>query len=115
MLTRGAATRVIIHVNEDTSAATNFLHTEIFQFLFEKGIAGATMIRPHAGFGSHHQLHVAGGESVEGEHLPIRIEFLDTPETVDAILPALCDLITDGLIETQPTTVVKAAQRPQRF
>jgi hypothetical protein len=109
----GPAKKVIVHLNEDTSSARDFLHTEIIAFLYDRGIAGATVIRPDSGFGSHHRLHTAGAGSVEGEHLPIRIEFLETPEVVDALLPSLCDLVTDGLVETHATTVVKAAQRIQ--
>ncbi len=113
MLTPGPAKKVTIHLNEDTSSARDFLYEEIFRFLYDRGVAGATVIRPHSGFGSHHRLHTAGAGSVEGEHLPVRIEFLESPEVVDAILPALCDLVTDGLVETQITTVIKAAQRIQ--
>ena len=54
-----------------------------------------------------------GAGSVAGEHLPIRIEFLESPETVDGILPALCELVTDGLIESHATTIVKSAQKAQ--
>jgi PII-like signaling protein len=50
---------------------------------------------------------------VEGEHLPIRIEFLESVDVVDAILPDLCELVTDGLVETHDTTIVKSAQRAQ--
>ena len=111
MLKPGPAQKVVLHLNQDTSSARDFLYTEILGFLYERGVAGATVIRPHAGFGSHHQLHTDGAGSVEGEHLPVRIEFLETREMVDAILPALCELVTDGLVETHPTTVVKAARR----
>lgn len=113
MLQPGPAKKVIVHLNRDTSSAHDFLYTEILGFLYDRGIAGATVIRPHAGFGSHHRLHTTGAASVEGEHLPVQIEFLETPEVVDALLPALCELVTDGLIETHTTTVVKAAQRNQ--
>jgi hypothetical protein len=113
MLSPGAATKVIIHLNEDTNSSRDFLYNEIFRFLFERGVAGATMSRPHAGFGAHHRIHTTGAASVEGEHLPVRIEFLESPEAVEALLPALCQLVTDGLVETHPTNVVKAAFRAQ--
>jgi hypothetical protein len=32
---------------------------------------------------------------------------------VERILPDLCDLVDDGLIETHPTTIVKAAKRAE--
>ena len=42
------------------------------------------------------------------EHLPVKIEFIDTAERVDQLLPTLYDMVTDGLIEEQDTTIVKA-------
>lgn len=113
MLSPGAAKKVIIHLNEDTSSTRDFLYNEIFSFLYERGVAGATMIRPHAGFGFHHRMHTAGAGSVAGEHLPVRIEFLESADVVESILPSLCELVTDGVIETHTTTVVKAAFRMQ--
>ena len=113
MLLPGEAKKVILHLNEDTSSGHDFLYKDILRFLYQQGVAGATVIRPHGGFGSHHQMHSAGDASVEGEHLPIRIEFLESPDMVDRILPALCELVTDGVLEIQATTIVKAAQKAQ--
>ena len=88
MLTPGLAKKVTIHLNEDTSARHDFLYNEIFSFLQERGVAGATMIRPGTGFGSHHRVHTI--ERVpEREHLPVRIEFIESKEAAEALLPAL--------------------------
>jgi len=113
MLATGLARKITIHLNEDTSAGHDFLYNEIFSFLRERGVAGATLIRPQAGFGSHHRTHSTDGDS---EHLPVRIEFIETREAADALLPSLCELITDGLIEAHETTVIKAVaqERPPR-
>ena len=67
------------------------------------------MFRADAGFGSHHRLHTAGAGSVDGEHLPVRIEFLERPDVVERLLPRLCELVTDGLVEMHTATVVKSA------
>jgi hypothetical protein len=109
MLTIGPARKVIIHLNEDTSTSTDFLYREIFAFLLEQGVSGASLSRPEAGFGWHHRVHVHHGESAQGEHLPVRIEFIETVERVNALLPELCRLTTDGLIEVHDTNVVKLA------
>jgi len=109
MLTPGPAKKVTIHLNEDTTAHDDFLYRQIFAFLFDRGVAGATLSRAHAGFGAHHQTHTAGAFGAIGEHLPVRIEFIETAEHVDALLAPLCDLVTDGLVEVHDTTVVKAA------
>ena len=114
MLAAGVAKKVTIHLNEDTTARHDFLYNEIFALLKERGVAGATLIRPAAGFGTHHRLHSTEGGLAEKEHLPVRIEFIETKEAADALLPALCELITDGLIEAHETTVIKAAVRDER-
>jgi PII-like signaling protein len=114
MLAPGLAKKVTIHLNEDTSAPHDFLYNEILSFLRERGVAGATLIRPAAGFGSHHRTHSnEAGAAGHGEHLPVRIEFIETKHATDALLPSLCELITDGLIEAHDTTVIKAAVREE--
>jgi PII-like signaling protein len=113
MLAPGLARKVTIHLNEDTSAGHDFLYRELFNFLRERGVAGATLMRPQAGFGSHHRMHSSEGDGEAGEHLPVRIEFIETNEAAEALLPSLCELITDGLIEVQETTILKAAVREE--
>jgi PII-like signaling protein len=49
----------------------------------------------------------------EREHLPVQIEFIETKEAAEALLPALCELITDGLIEAHDTTVIKSVAREE--
>src|SRR5947209_9145435 len=111
MLNKGPARKVTIYVNEDTRHHLSALHDAIMTFLLHKGVAGATATRAFSGFGAHHALHTPQVEAM-GEHLPIRIEFVDTAEKVDEVLPGLYDMVGDGLIEVQDTTIVKIAGRP---
>lgn len=48
---------------------------------------------------------------VLAQHLPLRIEFIESPEKVEEVLPTLHEMVADGLIEVQDTFVVKAARR----
>lgn len=115
MLQQGVAKKVTIHLNEDTVAAHDFLYREVFELLLSLGIAGASMLRPEAGFGSHHRVHAAHpAAGSQRDHLPVRIEFIETPEKVEAILPDLCRLVSDGLIEAHDTTVWKAISETER-
>lgn len=109
MLDVGPAVKITIHLNEDVSSRTDFLHNEILGFLYKHGVSGATVLRPQAGFGFHHHLHTAGAGGVEGEHLPVRIEFIESKQMVESILPELCELVTDGMIEAKDTTILKLA------
>jgi len=110
MLTRGAAKKVTIYVNEDAKYHFGSLHEAILMFLLHKGVAGATATRAMAGFGAHHVMHTPNIEAL-GEHLPIRIEFVETAEKTEELLPTLYDMVVDGLIEVQDTTVVKLAMK----
>src|SRR5215470_7666 len=113
MLAKGAAKKVTIYVNEDTQRHLSPLYESILSFLMHKGVAGATATRALAGFGGHGVLHTPKVE-VLADHLPIRIEFVETAEKVDELLPALYDMVSDGLIEVQDTTVVKVAMKDKR-
>lgn len=110
MLTKGPAKKVTIFLNEDTQYHLTALHDSIMTFLLHKGISGATATRAFSGFGSHQTLHTPKIE-VLAQHLPIRIEFIETAEKVDEILPTLYEMVSDGLIEVQDTNVVKHARK----
>jgi PII-like signaling protein len=109
MLTKGPAKKVTIFINEDAPHRMTSLHDALMTFLLHKNVAGATATRAFSGFGSHHALHTPRMEAT-AEHLPIRIEFIETAERVDELLPTLYEMVTDGLIEVQDTVVVKLAR-----
>ena len=79
MLSKGLAKKVTIFVNEDAKYHLTSLWQAVLEYLLHKGIAGATASRAMAGFGPHHVLHTTKTESLM-EHLPVRIEFVETAE-----------------------------------
>jgi PII-like signaling protein len=113
MLQKGPAKKVTIFVNEDTRHHLGSLHEAIITFLMHKGVAGATATRAMSGFGSHKVLHTPNIELL-AEHLPIRIEFIESSEKVDELLPTLYDMVVDGLIEVQDTVVHKIARKDRK-
>jgi PII-like signaling protein len=110
MLRKGTAKKVTIFVNEDTQHHFGTLCDSILTFLLHKGVSGATATRAMAGFGAHQVMHTTKVE-VLTEHLPIRIEFIESAEKVDELMPTLYDMVTDGVIEVQDTNVVKVASK----
>jgi len=109
VLVPGPAKKVTIHLNEDTSSGSDYLSREVISLLLKQGVAGATLMRPEAGFGSHHRMHSQEGGMDSAQHMPLRIEFIDTEQNIQALLPLLQDLVTDGVIEAQDTVILKAA------
>ena len=107
MLQKGSAKKVTIYVNEDTQYHLQPLYEAILTYLMHKGVAGATASRAAAGFGPHQVMHTTKTEFLT-EHLPMRIEFVESAEKVNALMPSLYDMVTDGLIEVQDTTIVKS-------
>jgi PII-like signaling protein len=113
MLSKGAAKKVTIYLNEDTQHHLAPLYESILTFLMHRGVSGATVTRALAGFGAHQMLHTPKIE-VLAQHLAVRFEFIETAEKVNELLPILYDMVSDGLIEVQGTTVVKVAMKEKR-
>ncbi len=105
MLTSGKAVKVTLYMSDTTKHHGVPVYTSILDFLFRQGIAGATAVKGVAGFGSHHRIHAAHILELS-DHLPIRIEFIDTKEKVDAIMNELQTRCGCGLIEVQETNII---------
>ena len=110
MLQKGTAKKVTIFINEDTQHHLSSLCDSILTFLLHKGVSGATATRAMAGFGAHHEMHTTKIE-VLTQHLPVRIEFIESAEKVDELMPTLYDMVTDGLIEVHDTQIIKVATK----
>jgi PII-like signaling protein len=113
MLSKGIAKKVTLYLNEDTQHHLTPLYESILTFLMHKGVSGATVTRAIAGFGAHQLMHTPKIEAL-AEHLPLKVEFIETAEKVDELLPTLYELVTDGVIEVQDTNVVKVAMKEKR-
>jgi PII-like signaling protein len=109
MLKAGPAKKVSIYVGEDHQYHGQSLYSATLNFLFYRGVSGASVVRGIAGFGADHHLHTTRIERLT-EDLPIKIEFIETPEKVEELLPKLHELAGTGLIEVQDTMVAKPAE-----
>ena len=108
MLKPGLAKKVCVYVSEDQQYHGNALYAAILDYLFYRGVAGATVIRGLAGFGADHHLHTTRILRLS-ENLPIKIEFTEEPEKLEGLLPKLYEMVGSGLIDVQDTTVLKPA------
>ena len=71
----------------------------------EAGLAGATVLRGVMGFGKNSILHTAKILRLS-EDLPMVVEIVDSLEKVEAFLPALDEMITDGLVTLERVKVL---------
>lgn len=109
MLKKGPAKKVTIYLNETTRTHLEPLWVAVFDYLRHKRVAGANVSRPEMGFGPRHVVHRADHPEVADP--TVRIEFIDAAERVDEVLPTLYEMVTDGVIEVQDTTIVKAVRK----
>jgi len=109
MLRAGKAIKVSIYLSEGSTRHGVSTYSSILDFLFYRGVSGATVLKGVAGFGADHHMHTSSTVDIS-DHLPIKIEFIETRERVDELLGKLEDLVGSGLIELQETTIAKPAQ-----
>ena len=105
MLTTGKAVKVTIYLSDGAKHHGIPVYSSILDFLFNNGIAGATVIKGVAGFGTAHRIHSVHILEISDD-LPIKIEFIETREKVDTLLPELEKRTNCGIIEMQETTVI---------
>lgn len=108
MLKQGPAKKVCIYVSEDRQYHGNAVYAAILDFLFYRGVSGATVIRGISGFGADHHMHTTRILRLT-EDLPIKIEFIEEEAKVQALLPKLFEMAGTGLIDVQDTEIIKPA------
>jgi PII-like signaling protein len=109
MLSAGKAVKVSIYLSEGSKHHGVPTYSSILDFLFYRGVSGATVMKGIAGFGADHHMHSASIVEIS-DHLPLKIEFVESHEKVSELLGKLEELAGTGMIEVQETTVAKPAQ-----
>lgn len=112
MLQTGKAFKVSIYVNEGLTHHGFAAASSILDFLFYRGVSGATVLKGVAGFGADHHMHTASSVEIS-DRLPVKVEFIESREKVDELMGKLQELAGTGMIEVQETTVVKLGTRTE--
>jgi len=111
MMIEGDARRLTIYVgSQDTWHGKN-LAAAIVERCRALGMAGATLTRGIMGFGKNSRIHRAHFLGLSDD-LPERIEVVDSPERIDALLPALDEMVGAGLIVVEDVRVVRYREGP---
>jgi len=108
MKIEGEAKRVMIFVGESDRWHHQPLYEAIVEMLRTEGCAGATVLRGIEGFGAASRIHTANILRMS-EDLPVLIIFIDKPERVDAVMPKLDEMVSEGLMVIEDVHVVKYA------
>lgn len=105
MRIEGDGSLLRIFVGEDDRWEGMPLYEAIVRRVRERGLAGATVLRGIEGFGAHSRIHTARILRLS-QDLPIVIEIIDRTDRIDAILPILDEMISEGLVTVEPVRIV---------
>lgn len=98
----GKLLRVFIGENDKHEGLP--LYEWIVRTAREHGLAGATVLRGHEGFGANSRLHTAKILRLSSD-LPIVIEIVDTEEKIESFLPLIDNAVLDGLATVEKVDV----------
>jgi PII-like signaling protein len=81
------------------------LYQAIVERVRAEGLAGATVVRGIEGFGADSRLHTSRILRLS-EDLPVVIEIVDSAERIDAVLPLLDEMVSEGLVTVERVQVI---------
>jgi PII-like signaling protein len=82
------------------------LHEAIVLKAREMQLAGATVLRGHAGYGHSSQLHTTKILRL-AQDLPVIVEIVDAQAKIDAFLPELDRMMSSGLVTLEKVQVLQ--------
>ena len=102
----GQAKMLRIYIGEDDRWEGEPLHEAIVRKLRMMDIAGATVYRGLMGYGAQQRLHRPGWLGLSTD-LPVMISVIDTEEKIRGVLPALDEMVDEGLIALSDVEIIK--------
>ena len=102
---KGERTLMRIFIGEGDKYQGKPLYEVLLELFRERGIAGATVVRAIAGFGSSSKVHTEKVLRLSLD-LPIIVEVVETEHAIKGILPDLDAMIGGGLITLERAQVV---------
>lgn len=94
------------YLGERDKHGSDPLWRALLEFLRTSGAAGATVTRGVAGYGAHSKIHAASILDISSD-LPLVLEWVDTPDQVEKLLPELELMLQGGLITTEPVQIIR--------
>ncbi len=105
MKTESTAKLVRIFLGESDRWKGQPLYVAIVEEMRRFGLSGATAFKGVIGFGGHSVVHAARILDLSTD-LPILIEVVDTEEKIDAFLPTLDAMVTEGLLTIENVKII---------
>ncbi|MBN1440369.1 MAG: DUF190 domain-containing protein [Anaerolineales bacterium] len=106
----GPGKRLTVYFGETDQWQGRALYKVLLETLKREGIAGATVTRAVAGFGAHSRIRTASIESLSTD-LPMILEAVDRPGTIEKALSVIGPMIREGLITVEDLSIERYTHR----
>lgn len=110
MVTEGPAKKLTVYVDESDKVGSKPVYEELMSVFFRKKIAGVSVFRGIAGYGSDGVFHTSKLLELSIS-LPVMLVAVDSAEMISNILPEVTALVEKGLVEISDTHVVTCCRR----
>jgi len=110
MIKSGPAKKLTIYVDETEKHHGKPVYEAVLDILAQRKIAGASVFRGVAGYGSEGKLHTAKILELSTT-LPVKIEVVDSEEMINIIMAEITSIVRKGLVEVSDTNVIKCCER----
>jgi PII-like signaling protein len=94
-----------IFIGESDKSEGKPLYEVIVKEARKRGMAGATVLRGFLGFGAHSRIHTSKVLRLS-EDLPVVVEIVDKEDRINAFLPELDKMISEGLVTMEKIRVI---------
>ena len=102
----GVLLRIFIGESDKEPGRDRPLYEAIVRRAREAHLAGATVLRGPMGFGRHSRVHTAKLLELSTD-LPVVIEIVDAEDKVEAFLPTVDELVSEGLVTLEAVRIVR--------
>ncbi len=106
MKLEGKAKMLRVHVGEDDKWHDRPLYQAIVEKCRELDMAGATVYRALEGYGASTRIRKSHLVALSSDQ-PVMISIIDTEENLKRLLPALDEMVGEGLIAMSDVEVIK--------
>ena len=107
MTTKGPGKKLTIYLDETVKHGGKPVYEVLLDILYKQKVSGASVFKGVAGYGTDRIFHTAKILELSTS-LPVKIEIIDSEETINRVLPEIEQVIGKGLIEISDTTIIKS-------
>lgn len=110
MVTKGHAKKLTIYLDETDKFQGRPVYEVLLDIFYKKKVAGASVFRGIAGYGSDGVFHTAKMLELSTS-MPVKIEVVDSEAMINKVLPDVYNAVKRGLVEITDTIVVKCCSK----